>query len=302
MKQTMKILVTGSNGQLGYELRQLATQFPQGRFVFADIEELDITSSDEVMSFVCLHQPAFIINAAAYTAVDNAEDNPAAARQVNAVAVGHLVKAAFAVNAYLLHISTDYVFDGKKTTPYLETDAVNPLSVYGQTKLEGEHAVQSYKRGLVVRTSWLYSSVGTNFVRTMLRLGCERASVRVVSDQVGSPTYAADLAAALYRIIGQTAEQPALFVPGIFHYANANTCSWYEFAKKIMYWSKCACQVEPCTTDDYPTKARRPAHSMLDCGKIQQTYGVVAPLWENALRRCLKTLNGNPKAAKNENF
>ncbi|MDR2362113.1 MAG: dTDP-4-dehydrorhamnose reductase [Prevotellaceae bacterium] len=298
----MKILVTGSRGQLGYELQQFAASFPQGRFVFVDIDELDITDGDEVMEFVSLHRPEFIINTAAYTAVDRAEDEPVAAERVNAFAVGHLVKAAFSVNAYLLHVSTDYVFDGKKTEPYVETDAVNPLSVYGRTKLEGERAVQSYKRGIVVRTSWLYSSTGNNFVRTMLRLGGERDSVRVVNDQVGSPTYAADLAAALLRIVAKVAVQPGLFEAGIFHYTNAGACSWYEFAEKIMHGGQCDCRVEPCTTEDYPTKARRPAHSVLGCGKIQRVYDVVAPAWDDALKRCLKAIIAKQDAGKNENL
>ncbi|MDR1680803.1 MAG: dTDP-4-dehydrorhamnose reductase [Prevotellaceae bacterium] len=294
----MKILVTGSKGQLGYALQSLAAHFPQWRFVFVDIDELDITAGDEVMEFTGLHRPDIIINTAAYTAVDKAEDEPAAAEQVNAFAAGNLVKAAFAVNAYLLHISTDYVFDGEATAPYQETDAVNPLSVYGRTKLEGERAVLSYNRGMVVRTSWLYSPGGNNFVRTMLRLGCEQDHLRVVADQTGSPTFAADLAVALLRITEQIAAEPKRFDAGIFHYANAGACSWYEFAKKIMHWGKCSCRVEPCTTADYPTKARRPRNSVLDCNKIQRVYGVAIPAWEDALKRCLKAMNAPQSASE----
>jgi dTDP-4-dehydrorhamnose reductase len=290
MQQT-KILVTGSKGQLGYELQQASVHFPQRSFLFVDIDELDITNRDEVREFVEQHRPQFIINAAAYTAVDAAEDNPALAEQVNAFAVGNLVTATFAVNAYLLHLSTDYVFDGRKTSPYVETDAVHPTSVYGATKLEGEQAVLSYNRGLIVRTSWLYSPVGNNFVRTMLRLGAERERVSVVADQVGSPTYAADLARALLHIVELVAEQPKRFVPGLFHYANAGACSWYEFAKQIMHTGKRRCRVGPCTTADYPTRAARPLYSVLECRKIRDTYGVDCPAWDDGLQRCFQAMN-----------
>ncbi|MDR2359473.1 MAG: dTDP-4-dehydrorhamnose reductase [Prevotellaceae bacterium] len=279
----MKILITGSKGQLGSALQAAAVRFPQLALIATDVEELNITNRNEVVEFVEMHRPGCIINAAAYTAVDKAEDERPLAELVNAVAVGHLVAAALPVGAYLLHVSTDYVFDGNKTTPYLETDPVNPLSVYGETKLEGEQAVLSYKRGLVVRTAWLYSAVGANFFTAMLRLGAERKELKVVNDQFGSPTSAGDLADALLQIAAQIADAPQRFTHGIFHYTNAGACSWYDFAQQIMEKSKCPCRVLPCTTAEYPTKAHRPQYSVLNCEKIKNTYGITAPHWQDAL-------------------
>jgi dTDP-4-dehydrorhamnose reductase len=293
----MKVLITGSKGQLGCALQAAAVRFPQLSLVATDIAELDITKRNEVTEFVELHRPDIIINAAAYTAVDKAEDERPPAALVNAVAVGNLVAAALPVNAFLLHISTDYVFDGKKTTPYLETDPVNPLSVYGETKLEGEQAVLSYKRGMVVRTAWLYAAAGANFFTAMQRLGAERRELQVVSDQLGSPTYAADLAEALLQIAAQIAAAPQRCTHGIFHYTNAGICSWYDFARQIMEGSRRSCRVLPCTTAEYPTKARRPAYSVLDCEKIKDIYGIVAPPWQDALARCL-TAFGKQQAIK----
>lgn len=279
----MKILITGSKGQLGKALQAAAARFPQLALVATDVEELNITKRNEVIEFVELHRPGCIINAAAYTAVDKAEDERPLAELVNAVAVGYLVAAALPVGAYLLHVSTDYVFDGAKTTPYLETDPVNPLSVYGETKLEGEQAVLSYKRGMVVRTAWLYSAAGANFLTTMLRLGAERKELKVVNDQFGSPTSAGDLADALLQIAAQIADAPQRFTHGIFHYTNAGVCSWYDFARQIMENSKCPCRVLPCTTAEYPTKAHRPQYSVLNCEKIKNIYGVTTPSWQEAL-------------------
>jgi dTDP-4-dehydrorhamnose reductase len=287
----MKVLITGGKGQLGRALQAAAARFPQLSLLMTDVEELNITNRNEVAEFMELHRPAFIINAAAYTAVDKAEDERPLAELVNAVAVGNLVAAALPVNAYLLHVSTDYVFDGKKTTPYVETDPVNPLSVYGETKLEGEQAALSYKRGMVVRTAWLYSAAGANFLTTMLRLGAERKELKVVNDQFGSPTHAADLAEALLQIVAQVAEAPRRFTHGVFHYTNAGACSWYDFARLIMEKSQSACRVLPCTTAEYPTKAHRPQYSVLNCEKIKQVYGVTAPDWQDALLRELRVKN-----------
>ncbi|MDR3132959.1 MAG: dTDP-4-dehydrorhamnose reductase [Prevotellaceae bacterium] len=290
----MKVLLTGSKGQLGSALQAAVARFPQLSLIVTDVEELNITNRNEVMEFVELHRPGFIINAAAYTAVDKAEDERPLAELVNAVAVGHLVAAALPVGAYLLHVSTDYVFDGSKTTPYLETDPVNPLSAYGETKLEGEQAALSYKRGMVVRTAWLYSPAGANFLTTMLRLGAERKELKVVNDQFGSPTSATDLAEALLQIIAQIADAPQRFSHGIFHYTNAGACSWYDFAQQIMEKGNCPCRVLPCTTADYPVKARRPQYSVLNCEKIKNVYGITAPHWLEALSRELNGLNPKP--------
>jgi len=285
-----KVLVTGSKGQLGRELQRVAATFPQLSFIYTDVDELNITKGDDAREFMELHRPAFIINTAAYTAVDKAEDEHDAAALLNGIAVGNLVKAAFVVNAHLLHISTDYVFDGNKKTPYVETDMINPLSVYGQTKLEGERAVASYNKGMTVRTAWLYAAEGNNFVNTMLRLGAERTELSVVNDQYGSPTYAGDLANTLLQIITNVAVQPKAFVPGMYHYTNEGMCTWYDFAERIMQLGQRSCKVLPCTTDDYPTKAHRPQYSVLNCEKIKQTYGISIPTWENALTRCFEKI------------
>ena len=286
-----KILVTGSNGQLGNELQVAAKAFPQFSFIFADIEELNIAKSGDVAAFLDKHQPNYIINTAGYTAVDKAEEERHHAMLANAVAVGNLVTSALTIGAYLLHISTDYVFDGKKTTPYVETDAVNPISVYGETKLKGEEMILSYQRGLIIRTAWLYSSFGNNFVKTMLRLSTEKSELRVVNDQIGTPTYAADLALALLQIIDKSSSQPRGFINGIFHYVNEGVCTWFDFAQKIMDFGNRLTVIKPCTTADYPTKATRPPYSVLSKEKIKQAYGVNIPTWENALKRCLKVLN-----------
>jgi dTDP-4-dehydrorhamnose reductase len=283
----MKVLVTGSNGQLGKELQKAAGRYPKLSLIYTDIAELNITKRSNVEEFITLHRPDFIINTAAYTAVDKAEDERPQAAQINAVAVGNLVAAALSVNTYLLHISTDYVFDGAKTTPYVETDTVNPLSVYGQTKLEGEQAVLSYKRGMVVRTAWLYAAAGANFLNTMLRFSAERKELSVVNDQFGAPTYAADLADALLQIVAQIADTPKKFQHGIYHYTNAGVCSWYDFAVRIMALGNRDCRVLPCTTAEYPTKAHRPPYSVLNTEKIQNVYGIVPPAWEDGLKRCL---------------
>jgi len=286
-----KILVAGSNGQLGNELQIAAKAFPQFSFIFTDIEELNIAKSGDVAAFLDKHQPNYIINTAGYTAVDKAEEERHHAMLANAVAVGNLVTSALTIGAYLLHISTDYVFDGKKTTPYVETDAVNPISVYGETKLKGEEMILSYQRGLIIRTAWLYSSFGNNFVKTMLRLSTEKSELRVVNDQIGTPTYAADLALALLQIIEKSSLQPRGFINGIFHYANEGVCTWFDFAQKIMDFGNRLTVVKPCTTADYPTKATRPPYSVLSKEKIKQAYGITIPTWENALKRCLKVLN-----------
>jgi dTDP-4-dehydrorhamnose reductase len=283
----MKVLITGGKGQLGRALQAAVVRFPQLSLIVTDVEELNITNRNKVVEFVELQHPAFIINAAAYTAVDKAEDERPLARLINAVAVGNIVAAALPVNACLLHVSTDYVFDGKKTTPYVEIDPVNPLSVYGKTKLEGEQIALSYRRSMVVRTAWLYSMTGVNFLTTMLRLGAERKELKVVSDQFGSPTHAADLADTLLQIVAQVAESPHRFTHGVFHYAGAGACSWYNFARQIMKKGKCPCRVLPCTTAEYPTKARRPQYSVLNCEKIKTIYGITAPDWRAALKAAL---------------
>lgn len=285
-----RILITGANGQLGNEMRLLANEYEQFTFDFTDIAELDLCNAEAVMEYCERTKPAYIINCAAYTAVDKAEDEIELCRKVNRDAVENLAKAASKVGAKVLHVSTDYVFDGTNTTPYLETDPVCPVSAYGNTKLEGEQAlVDNCKEYVILRTAWLYSIYGNNFVKTMIRLGKERESLNVVADQVGTPTYARDLADALMDIVN--ASEKGNFIPGIYHYSNDGVCSWYDFTLKIHELAGITtCTVNPIETKDYPTKATRPAYSVLSKEKIKADYGIHIPTWEESLADCIAKL------------
>ncbi len=285
---SIKVLITGCKGQLGRDLQHCAAGYPDLELLCTDVDTLDLCQSPSVKNYINGHRPHFIINCAAYTAVDKAEEDEERAFALNAYVVEHLVAAASIVNAKLIHISTDYVFDGRNEHPYLESDPVNPQSVYGISKLAGEKAALSYAHSMVVRTAWLYTADGNNFVNTMLRLGAERKDINVVSDQVGSPTYAADLADALLRIIMKTANKETDFVPGVYHYTNEGHCSWYEFAQRIMELGHRHCTTHPISTDQYPTAARRPAYSILSKEKIKSTYGIEIPAWDDALQRCFQ--------------
>ncbi len=289
----VKVLITGCKGQLGRDIQTCALQYPNIQLLCTDVDTLDLTKTADVKAYMNEHRPDFIINCAAYTAVDKAEDEEALAFKLNAYAVDHLVSGASLVNAILIHISTDYVFDGHNNKPYLESDAVNPQSAYGVTKLAGEKSALSYARSMVVRTAWLYTAEGNNFVNTMLRLGAERSEINVVSDQYGSPTYAADLANTLLSIVDKISSGESPFVAGVYHYTNEGHCSWADFATRIMGLGKRICTVHPISTAEYPTKARRPAYSILSKEKIKTTYGITIPTWEDALERCFthKTLN-----------
>ena len=268
-------LVTGCNGQLGTELRRL---IPDALFV--DKDELDITDADAVKSYVAAHDVDTIINCAAYTAVDRAESEPELAEKINAVGPENLAKTG----AKIVHISTDYVFDGTHHTPYTPDDETCPVSVYGRTKRMGEIAVlENAPVAVVIRTAWLYSAHGNNFVKTMRRLGAEKESIGVVCDQIGSPTWAADLAAAIVQIIPQMNEGNR----GIYHYTNSGVCSWYDFATAIMDLSGLSCDVRPISTAQYPTPAARPAYSVLDKTKIQETFNITIPHWFRSLKTCL---------------
>lgn len=286
-----RILITGANGQLGNEMRLLANEYDQFDFDFTDIAELDLCNAESVMEYCERTKPSYIINCAAYTAVDRAEDDIELCRRVNRDAVENLAKAATLVGAKVLHVSTDYVFDGTNTTPYLETDPVCPASAYGRTKLEGEEALRANcSDHVILRTAWLYSIYGTNFVKTMIRLGKERETLSVVSDQVGTPTYARDLADALMDIV--VAAEKGNFIPGIYHYSNEGICSWYEFTLKIHELAGITtCQVSPIASKDYPAKAPRPAYSVLSKDKIKADYGIHIPAWEESLSDCIAKLN-----------
>lgn len=284
------ILITGSNGQLGKELKQLSVSYPSHTFLFTDYEELDITNAALVRDFVAKYKPHFVINCAAFTNVDKAESEPANALLLNTTAVENLAAACNSVSACLVHISTDYVFDGTSCKPYKENDATSPTSVYGQTKLQGEQVALSYSKSIVIRTAWLYSAFGNNFVKTMFKLGKERQELGVVFDQVGTPTHAADLAAAIMHIINENNTSVANSLPSILHYSNEGVCSWYDFAKKIMQLSRSECTVNPIETKDYPTPAKRPHYSVLNKSKIKSTYRLAIPHWEESLTKCISKL------------
>ena len=284
------ILVTGSKGQLGSELQLLATNYEQFRFFFTDVEELDITDKAAISAFVRIHNIQYIINCAAYTAVDRAEDDEVRCFRINRDAVANLAECASENDIVFLQISTDYVFDGKTYRPYKEDDPASPQSVYGKSKLAGEEAALSIcKKTVVVRTAWLYSSFGNNFVKTMLRLGRERDCLNVVFDQVGSPTYAADLAVALLSIIVES--EKGNFVPGIYHFSNEGVCSWYDFAKCIhRLYGITSCAVSPIESCDYITKAQRPHYSVLNKHKIKTVFATPVPYWEDSLKLCIDKL------------
>lgn len=270
------LLVTGSNGQLGSELHKL---LPEA--IFTDVNDLDITDKSAVDEFVNAHHIDMIINCAAYTAVDKAEEDVAMAEKINIKGPENLATT----DAKLVHISTDYVFDGNGHRPYLPEDEAKPVSVYGVTKLAGEKAVLAHnKRAVIIRTAWLYSSFGNNFVKTMRRLGAEKASLNVVCDQVGTPTYAADLAEAIVKIIPQVSDKTS----GVYHFTNEGVCSWYDFAYEIMQQSGLKCKVMPILSAEYPTKANRPFYSVLDKNKIKQTFGLEIRHWKEGLEECLK--------------
>lgn len=286
----MKIIITGSNGQLGRSIRKLAPAYPELTFVYTDVEELDICDAGKVAAFFAAARPAAVVNCAAYTAVDKAEKEEALAEKINHQAVANLATVCKNQGIKLIHISTDYLFDGNKSTPYHEKDIVRPRSVYGITKLEGETAILSAKLpAIIVRTSWLYSAYGNNFVKTMLRLGREKGELGVVADQVGTPTYAGDLAGALLEILRMTAVDDKKFVPGIYHYSNEGVASWFDFARAIFDYSpEILCRVNPIETAAYPTPATRPAYSVLNKSKIKATFGLSIPYWRDSLKLCLE--------------
>ncbi len=284
----MTILVTGSNGQLGNELRLLAPAYPGYRFIFTDVAELDITSEPDVEMLVKAENPDFIINCAAYTAVDKAEQEPNLAFLINATAVGNLARVAVRHNAMLIHISTDYVFDGTGCKPYMEDDPTNPISLYAKSKHAGEQQLQSYgSNALIVRTSWLYSEFGNNFVKTMMKYGKERGHLNVVFDQTGTPTYARDLAKTIMHIIQN---KPVSKGVEVFHYSNEGVTSWYDFAKTIMEFSGIPCSISPIETRDYPLPATRPFFSVFNKSKIKQHFQIEIPYWRDSLKECIQRL------------
>lgn len=287
----MKILVTGAYGQLGNELNCLTSEYPEWQFIFTDIDSLDITNEESVNIFFVKNELDFVINCAAYTAVDKAENDAGTAEKVNAEASRILGKCSKNKGAKLIHVSTDYVFDGSSSKPYVETDNVNPQSIYGKTKLLGEQlCINENPETVIIRTSWLYSTFGNNFVKTMLRLAGERGKLNIVFDQVGTPTYAADLAKAILTIIELCENEPKRFIPGVYHYSNEGVASWFDFAKAIFEISEIKCTVSPVRSVEFPTPAKRPEYSVIDKSKIKNTFALNIPYWKDSLKICLERL------------
>ena len=283
----MNILLTGCNGQLGNEIQLLEKDYGQHRFFNTDVAELDITNQLAVADFVGRNGIDGIINCAAYTAVDKAEDNKELCTTLNTVAPAYLAAAVEKRGGWIVQVSTDYVFNGKAHKPYVETDTPSPDSVYGSTKLAGELGVQKFcKRAMVIRTAWLYSTFGNNFVKTMIRLGKERAELGVVFDQIGTPTSAGDLAKAIMTAVEKGIK------PGVYHFSNEGVTSWYDFTKAIHRIAGITtCKVRPIHTSEYPTPANRPHFSVLDKTKIKETYDMEIPYWEESLQKCIERLN-----------
>lgn len=279
-------LVTGANGQLGSELKDLSPRYPNDTFVFTDVAELDICNYSAVREFIVKNDIHTIINCAAYTAVDKAEEQEGLANAINHLAVANFAQMAKDINIKFIHISTDYVFDGTNHVPYQETDEPNPQSVYGATKLAGENAIQEINPAntIVIRTSWVYSKYGNNFVKTMLRLGSERDQLGVIVDQIGTPTYASDLAKAILEILPNVQNKNV----EVYHYSNEGVCSWYDFAKAIFEIKDIEVKVNSIETYQYPTAAERPSYSVLNKSKIKQAYQLEIPHWRESLINCLK--------------
>ena len=280
------VLVTGANGQLGSSIHARISQYPGYNFLFTDIDTLDICDKEAVRKYVLENDVQYVMNCAAYTAVDKAEDNQELCDKLNHVAPGYLAAAAEACGAALIQVSTDYVFDGTGHIPYTEEAATCPDSVYGFTKLAGEQAVMKYcSRAMIIRTAWLYSIYGNNFVKTMLRLGRERETLGVVFDQIGTPTYANDLARAIFAAVNRG------IVPGVYHFSNEGVCSWYDFTLAVHRLAGIkSCKVSPLHTDEFPAKAPRPHYSVLDKTKIKRTFGIDIPHWEESLAVCIEKL------------
>jgi len=287
----MTILITGANGQLGQCFRELAAGNPAWRFLYVDINELDITNRRAVFSFFEKNAVQWCINCAAYAAVDKAESEPELARKVNVAGAKNLAAACARQDIPIIHFSTDYVYHGRQNAPFREDDPVSPKGVYARTKLAGDRAVlKANPLGMVIRTSWLYSLYGQNFLRTMLRLGAERPSIGVVFDQVGTPTYAPDLAAAVLQIV-QKVENKAVeraSIAGIWHYSNEGVTSWYDFARAIFELKNLPCRVNAIESKDFPTPVERPPYSVLNKAKIKAAFGLEIPWWRESLEGCLK--------------
>jgi len=288
----MNILITGANGQLGSELKELrkTRSYNNFRFHFTDVDDLDITHKQEVENYVQQYKIDTIINCAAYTDVDGAEENQEAAFLINETAVGYLSEIASEKQIQLIHISTDYVFDGRNYLPYKETDEPLPQSVYGRSKRAGEIKVLDNQAGIIIRTAWLYSSYGKNFVKTISRLSKERDELKVIYDQVGNPTYAGDLAESILKILEKKKEHSIL--TGIYHFANEGVCSWYDLAMEITEQENTSCTIHPIESKDWPAKAERPHYSLFNKAKIKNDFDITIPYWKDSLKKMLQNLTG----------
>ena len=281
-----KVLVTGGNGQLAQTIGSIANQFPSLDVTITNSKELDITIKKGVEQFFDINKISWCINCAAYTAVDNAENESEKAYEVNGIGVKLLADSCKKFNTKLIHISTDFVFDGNKQSPYNESDLTNPQTVYGRSKLEGENwVISTLEHYFIIRTSWLYSEFGNNFLKTMLRLGKTKKNVKVVNDQIGSPTYAKDLAVFIMKIIERKSN-----AFGLYHYCNLGEVSWFEFAKSIFEIADIKTNVNPISTENYPTAAKRPRYSVLDISKTQQTFDEQMPFWKDSLKKAIKNI------------
>ena len=284
------ILVTGAYGQLGNELRVVSKNFYGYDFIFTDRDTLDITSPDNTADFIKKTKPDWIINCAAYTLVDKAESESDQATMINGTAVKNITEVIRGSECRFIHVSSDYVYDGTSNVPYNENTAENPLSAYGRSKLAGEKYALLHQGSMIIRTSWLYSSFGNNFVKTMLRLGAEKESLKVVFDQTGTPTYAADLAETIMTIVSGVIRNQIAMNSGIYNYSNEGVCTWFDFAIEIMKEAGLNCKVYPVLSKDYPQVAQRPTYSVMDKSKIKDTYGLSIPLWRDSLSNCIKLL------------
>ena len=284
------ILITGSKGQLGNELRVVSENYYGYDFIFTDIDTLDITSQEQTSEFIKKSKPDWIINCAAYNLVDKAETEPDKALLINGIAVKNITEVIRGSECRFIHISTDYIYDGQSNVPYNEYVAPNPLSAYGRSKLAGEKYALLHPGSMIIRTSWLYSSFGNNFVKTILRHAAEKESLKVVYDQTGTPTYAADLAEAIMHIISGVIRNQIAMNSGLYNYSNEGVCSWYDFASEVIKDAGLNCKVLPVLSKDYPQAAQRPKYSVMDKSKIKENYGLSIPHWRSSLIKCMKLL------------
>lgn len=284
------ILITGANGQLGNELKIVSKNFYGYDFIFTDIDSLNITSAEQTADFIQKSKPDWIINCAAYNLVDKAESEPEMAMLINGTAVKNITEVIKGSECRFIHVSSDYIYDGKSNVPYNEYSQSNPLSAYGRSKMAGEKYALVHQGSMIIRTSWLYSSFGNNFVKTILRHAKEKESLRVVFDQTGTPTYAADLAGAIMSIISGVIRNQIALNAGIYNYSNEGVCTWYDFAIEIIREAGLSCHVNPVLTKDYQLAAQRPAYSVMDKSKIKDNYGLSIPHWRTSLEKCMKLL------------